>query len=68
MNVTMWVNNYNASGLSSSFSSKYFYKKQLKMDNDNYIKKKCYTIFFLMECYKNLKQNKMVIAINIDNK
>ena len=39
------------------------------MDNDNYIiNKKCYTIFLLMECYTNLKQNKMAIAINIDNK
>ena len=69
MSVIIWVNNYNASGLSSSFNSKYFYKKQWKMDNDNYIiNKKCYTICLLMECYTNLKQNKMSIAINIDNK
>ena len=27
----MWVNNYNASGLSSSFSLKYFYKKNEKL-------------------------------------
>ena len=43
----MWVNNYNASGLSSSFSLKYFYKKKWKIDNDNYIKiKMLYKFFF----------------------
>ena len=54
MSVIIWVNNYNASGLSSSFNSKYFYKKQWKMDNDNYIinKKMLYNFSFNGMLYK----------------